>query len=88
MASIHSSTAASTLTLTPENAPVLAFLRNLVPEQTALLPVFVSKGVTNGAELQGLARMPKRDEFVYSWVKTNQITELQFVAIMTGLRGE
>ncbi|RDX56826.1 hypothetical protein OH76DRAFT_1395966 [Lentinus brumalis] len=88
VASTLSSTTASTLTLTAENAPVLAFLRNLVPEQTALLPVFVSKGVTNNAELQGLARMPKRDEFVYSWVKTNHITELQFFAIMTGLRGE
>ncbi|RPD80020.1 hypothetical protein L226DRAFT_188392 [Lentinus tigrinus ALCF2SS1-7] len=77
---------ASTLTVTPQNAPILAFLRTLVPEQTTLLPVFIYMGITDDAALLGLARMKDRDEWVYSWTQRKLITELQFVAIMAGLR--
>ena len=66
--------------------PVFAFLRGLDPEQTDLLPVFVAMGVTDGAALQGVARMRTRDAWVYSWVKENHITELQFAAIVSGFK--
>ena len=72
--------------MTAQNAPVLAFLWSLVPEQSALLPVFIFMGVTDDTALNGLARMQTRDDFMYQWVQRNYITALQFTAIMTGLR--
>ena len=85
-ASNHFAQLASRLTVTPHNAPIQAFLQTLVPEQTALLPVFIAMGVSDNAALQGLARMNMRDEFLYSWVKQNLITELQFAVIIEALR--
>ncbi|KAI0709185.1 hypothetical protein C8Q76DRAFT_813379 [Earliella scabrosa] len=77
---------ASSTTVNARTDPVLAFLRGLDPEQTDLLPVFVAMGVTDGAALQGVARMSTRDAWVYSWVKENRITELQFTAIVSGFK--
>lgn len=77
---------ASALTVMPQNAPVLVFLQTLVPDQSTLLPLVISMGVTDDAALHGLARMQCRNKFFYSWVKQNFITELQLIAIITGLQ--
>lgn len=69
-----------------ESDPVLAFLRSLKPDQSRLLPVFLSQGVTGGPELNGLAQMDARDSWLYCWVKERRITEFQYSLILAGLR--
>ncbi|KAL1947848.1 hypothetical protein VTO73DRAFT_13572 [Trametes versicolor] len=67
-------------------APVREFLRALHPEQTALLPVLVKKGVRTGADLDGLACMPRerRKRLLILWLLEEAITQLQFEALDAG----
>ncbi|KAH9854190.1 hypothetical protein C2E23DRAFT_884289 [Lenzites betulinus] len=69
--------------------PVLAFLCALCPAQDALLPVLAQKGVTDGAQLRGLARMPaaRRKALLNAWLREDAISELQFAALEAGLAG-
>ncbi|KAI0637020.1 hypothetical protein C8Q77DRAFT_541306 [Trametes polyzona] len=66
---------------------VLEFLRSLLPDQSALLPVLVEKGVVDGVQLDGLARMPapRRKKLLNAWLREESINELQFDALDAGL---
>ncbi|KAI0647002.1 hypothetical protein C8Q79DRAFT_925650 [Trametes meyenii] len=65
--------------------PVAAFLSSLFPDQSALLSVLVAAGITDSVTLDGLARMDARNKWLYGFVREGTLTELQFVAIQTGL---
>ncbi|OJT06125.1 hypothetical protein TRAPUB_3060 [Trametes pubescens] len=66
--------------------PVREFLRALQPEQSGLLPVLVAKGVRTGADLDGLACMPRerRKRLFVLWLLEEAITQLQFDALDAG----
>lgn len=61
---------------------VLMFLCSLDPDQSDLLPVFITIVIA----LQGPAHMETWKIWLYTWVKENCITELQFSAIATGFK--
>ncbi|OJT07157.1 hypothetical protein TRAPUB_1972 [Trametes pubescens] len=65
---------------TDKRGPVFDFLGALSPEQTSLLSVFVSKGIVDGAALDGFAEFPskRRKLLLNSWLREETITELQF----------
>ncbi|KAI0831257.1 hypothetical protein BC628DRAFT_1500154 [Trametes gibbosa] len=65
--------------------PVRAFLHALCPPQDALLGVLASKGVTDGTQLRGLARMAGRKAFLNALLREEAISELQFAALDAGL---
>ena len=63
---------------------VRSFLTSLaVPEPNKILALLVDDiGVTDGHALEALGRLDGRDTFLYSWVRSKKMTELQF-AILT-----
>ena len=61
---------------------VRAFLSSLGLGPDALLSLFVDDiGVTDGHALDGLGRMHGREAFLYSWVRSGKMTELQFAVL-------
>ncbi|KAH9854198.1 hypothetical protein C2E23DRAFT_87238 [Lenzites betulinus] len=66
---------------------VQEFLRGLPQDLRFLYPVFVGYGICDESALRGLRRMQGWRCWLYSWVRTRQLTELQFKMISDGIAG-
>ena len=73
------------ISATTNTEPIERFLGSLPQDLRILLPIFVANGVKDEPSLRGMLRMEGWQRWIYSWVRTGQLTELQYVMIVASL---
>ena len=68
-----------------DSEPVAKFLRELPQDLSSLLPVLIATGVNTKQAMSGLIRMKNWRTWLYSCVRSHEMTELQYAMVVDGL---
>ncbi|KAH9951258.1 hypothetical protein B0H21DRAFT_272573 [Amylocystis lapponica] len=68
-----------------EGEAVRDFLRSLAVSLEDFLPVFLEAGITSREHLGALAKLPQRDDYLYSFVERKLVGRFQLQLIKSGL---